>query len=114
MQEDGLTLNEQEPVLNEDKAKGGEMPSENQLRDKTAALPAEGEEGEPSSSCTFIYILILKCLCHASCDLPYMFLFQPLAQPCLKPPRPAWPQRSAQIRSFLLKVNKPPVNKVSD
>lgn len=112
MQEDELTSDEREAVLNEDKAKGEEIPSENQLSDKTAA---EGQEGEPSSPpCSFIYILILIFFCDASCDLQYMCFFQLLMLLCLKPHRPEWPQRSAQMKSFLLKVDKPPVNKVSD
>lgn len=73
MQEDELTSNEREAVLNEDQAKGGAIPSENQLIDKIAAPPAEGQEGEPSSSsCSFIYIFIF--LCYASCDLQYVFI----------------------------------------
>lgn len=43
-----------------------------------------------------------------------MFLFQLPTLLCLKLQKPEWPQRSAQMKSFLLKVNKPPVNKVSD
>lgn len=57
MQEDELSSNECEAVLNEDEGKGGEIPSGNQLSDKTA----EGQEGKPSSPpCSFIYILIKK------------------------------------------------------
>lgn len=56
MQEDGLTSNEQEAVSNEDKVKSGEIPSENQLSDKTAAPPAEGEEGAPFSMFFYLHV----------------------------------------------------------
>lgn len=77
MQEDELTSNEREAVLNKDKAKGEEIPFENQLSDQTAAPPAEGQEGKPSSPpCFFSCILILKFLCDTCCDLQYMCFFQ--------------------------------------
>lgn len=85
MQEDELTSKEREAVLNEDKAKGEEIPFENQLTDQTAAPPAEGQEGKPSSPCFFICILILKCLCDTCCDLRYMCFFQWLPLLFLKP-----------------------------
>lgn len=64
MQEVELTSNDYEAVLNGGKAKGGEIPSENLLSDKTAALPAGGQEGEPSSPPrSFIEIFTLKVPC---------------------------------------------------
>lgn len=53
-----------------------------------------------------------------SCDLQDdVGFFQQLTLLCLKPQRSGWPQRSAQRKPFLLKVNKPqkrPVKTVSD
>lgn len=86
MQEDELASNEREAVLNEDKAKGEEIPFENQLSDQTAAPPTEGQEGKPfSPPCFFICILILTFLCDTCCDIQYLCFFQWLSLLFLKP-----------------------------
>lgn len=70
MQDDELGSNKSD----EGEDKGGEIPSENRLSDKTA----EGQEGEPSSPPVFFYVDLhlkkKKCVCDASCDLQYVFL----------------------------------------
>lgn len=104
MQDDELGSNKSD----EGEDKGGEISSENRLSDKTA----EGQEGEPSSPPVFFYVdlhLKKKNVCVMQVVIFSMcFWFQ-----LLKPQRPEWPRRSAQMKSLLLKANKPPVNEVN-